>query len=159
MGQRMPNITSAELRMMKVLWDIAPATVRDVKDALASQTGDPPAYTTVMTLMNQLAAKGALEVDKARQPFVYEPAIQREQVLHDRLKQFLHTVYDGQAGELVMRLVEDADLSAEDLRRIEAKIEGKDWPRGRGAKGASRRKTKASRRQAGRGRSVEGEQQ
>jgi len=154
MGKRMPNITAAELRMMKVLWDIAPATVRDVKDALAAPAGDPPAYTTVMTLMNQLAAKGALGVDKARQPFVYQPTIQREQVLQDRLKQFLHTVYDGQAGELVLRLVEDADLSADDLRRIEAKIEGKE---GTGGKGTTGRKTKGLRRRTGRGPRLKGE--
>jgi BlaI family penicillinase repressor len=122
MPRPLPHITSAELNILKVLWNSGPATVRDVKDALA-RSGDGPAYTTVMTLMNQLAAKGALEVDRGRQPFVYRPAVRREQVLTQRLKQFVQTVFDGQAGELVLHLVDEADLSPDDLRRIEARIE------------------------------------
>ena len=118
-----PHITAAELRILKVLWRSGPATVRDVKDALAAEGGEASAYTTVMTLMNQLAIKGALHVDKDRQPFVYKPAIRRDAVLSERLKQFLHTVFDGQAGELVLRLVEEGDLSPDDIKRIEAKIE------------------------------------
>lgn len=123
MAKTTPHITEAELRIMKILWQAGPGTVRDVKDALAAEGGEPPAYTTVMTLMNQLAAKGALDVDRDRQPFVYRPAVKRERVLTDRLRQFIQTVFDGQAGELVLRLVEEAELSPDDLRRIEAQIE------------------------------------
>ncbi|MCK6484146.1 MAG: BlaI/MecI/CopY family transcriptional regulator [Phycisphaerae bacterium] len=123
MPNGMPDITPAELRIMKVIWRLGAGTVRDVRDALVRDGGDAPAYTTVMTLMNQLAAKCALHVDRERQPFVYRPAVRREKVLGYRLQQFLNTVFDGQAGELVLRLVEEADLSPEDLKRIEARIE------------------------------------
>lgn len=119
----MPNITAAELRVLKALWRLESGTVRDVKEGLESEGGEPPAYTTVMTLMSQLAQKGVLAVDRLRQPFVYTPRLRREQVLSERLRDFLSTVFDGQAGELVLRLVEQADLSEEDLRRIEARIE------------------------------------
>ena len=126
MGKRLPHVTAAELRILKVLWRLGSGTVRDVKDELEKEGGEASAYTTVMTLMNQLAAKGGLDVDRDRQPFVYTPALPRDQVLGDRLKQFLATVFDGQAGELVLRLVEEAALSPEDLKRIEAKIEGRE---------------------------------
>lgn len=122
----MPHITAAELNVLKVVWRLKSATVRDVLDQLASQSDTPPAYTTVMTLMNQLAGKDALNVDKSRQPYVYEPAIRRDQVLGQRLTQFLQTVFDGQAGELVMRLVEQEKLSGEELRRIEEFIDERD---------------------------------
>lgn len=126
MAKSLPHITAAELRILKVLWRIGSGTVRDVKDELEKEEGEPSAYTTVMTLMNQLATKGGLEVDRDRQPFVYKAALRRERVLSDRLKQFLSTVFDGQAGELVLRLVEDADISADDLKRIEARIEARE---------------------------------
>lgn len=120
------NITAAELRILKILWQIGSGTVRDVKDQLAAESDEAPAYTTVMTLMNQLAAKSALHVDRGRQPFVYKPAVQRERVLTQRLRQFVENVFDGQAGELVLRLVEQAEISPEDLKRIEAKIDAKE---------------------------------
>ena len=126
MSNDTPNITAAELRILKVLWQIEKGTVRDVLAGLQAEYDERPAYTTVMTLMNQLAAKDALEVDRTRQPFVYRPLAGREQVLGDRLKQFLNTVFDGQAGELVLRLVEEADLSPEDIRRIESRIESRE---------------------------------
>ncbi len=139
MGKSAPHITAAELKILKVLWRIGPATVRDVLDALA-QEGESPAYTTVMTLMNQLADKDALSVDRRRQPFVYEPAVRREQVLGDRIAQFVQTVFDGQAGELVLRLVEQANLSPDDLKRIEAKIEARERDEAAGDVSASDRK-------------------
>ncbi|MEE8169560.1 MAG: BlaI/MecI/CopY family transcriptional regulator [Phycisphaerae bacterium] len=140
------HITPAELRVMNVIWRLEAGTVREVKDELVQEGGDPPAYTTVMTLMNQLAGKGALHVDKARQPFIYRPAVRREKVQGQRLKQLLHTMFDGQAGELVMRLVEEASLSPEDLKRIETKIEAREGGKasGRGAPSAkSKRKNKS----------------
>lgn len=147
MSRRLPHITAAELRILKVLWRIGGGTVRDVKDQLEKSDGEASAYTTVMTLMNQLAAKGGLRVDKARQPFLYEPALRREQVLAERLEQFLHTVFDGQAGELVLRLVEEADLSTDELRRIEEKIDAREaLPPGR-ARRSDKRKDAAEGRE------------
>lgn len=117
-----PHVTEAELRILKVLWTIGKGTVRHVLDALTSDGGDPPAYTTVMTLMKQLAEKGALEVDRERQPFVYTPAVRRDRVLGSRVTQFLQSVFDGRAEDLVLYLAKESHLSAEDFRRIEATI-------------------------------------
>jgi BlaI family penicillinase repressor len=117
-----PQITPAELDVMKVLWQLGSGTVQQVIDALPpSET--KPAYTTIMTMMKNLGEKGALEVDRGRQPFVYTPQVRREQVLRQRLESFVQTVFDGQAEDLVLHLVEESDLSAEDLRRIEDKIQ------------------------------------
>jgi len=122
MPKPMPHITAAELRVMKVVWKLGSGTVRQVLDALPSDGAEPPAYTTVMTMMKQLAEKGALTADRARQPFVYAPAVRRDRVLASRLTHFLQTVFDGQAEDLVLHLAEQAELSPEDLQRIEAKI-------------------------------------
>ena len=98
MPQPTPHITAAELRVLKVLWRLGAGTVRQVLDALPAGGDERPAYTTVMTIMKQLAEKGGLTVDRERQPFVYTPAVRRDQVLGSRLTQFLQTVFDGQAG-------------------------------------------------------------
>ncbi len=120
--QSMPHITAAELRIMKILWRLGPGTVRQVLDALPPKGREKPAYTTVMTMMKQLAERGALAVDRQRQPFIYTPTVGQEQVLGSRVTQFLQNVFDGHAEALVSHLVEQADLSPEDLRRIKSKI-------------------------------------
>lgn len=121
-----PHITPAELEIMKVLWNLGSATVRQVLEGLPENDEGPPAYTTVMTMMKNLTQKGALEVDNSRQPFIYSAAVRRDQVLKRRLVEFLHTVFDDKAGEMVLHLADEADLSPEDLRRLEKKIARKE---------------------------------
>jgi BlaI family transcriptional regulator, penicillinase repressor len=122
MTDRTPHITVAELKIMKVLWQRGSGTVRQTLAALPVEEGSAPAYTTIMTMMKQLSEKGALTVDRERQPFIYTPAVRRDQVLRQRVTQFLQTVFDGQAEDLVLHLAEEAELSSADIRRIEAKI-------------------------------------
>ena len=122
---RTPDLTPAEFNVMKVLWHLRRATVADVRAALAERETDL-AYTTVMTLLGRLAQKGAVVVDKAREPFVYRAAYRRESVLRDRLRAFLRDVFDGEADALVLRLVEDESISLDELREIERRIEASD---------------------------------
>lgn len=106
---------------MKALWHLGKGSVAEVRAEL-QQRGNELAYTTVMTLLGRLAAKNAVVVDKAREPFVYRPAHRRESVLRERLREFVRDVFDGQADSLVLRLVEDESLTREELREIERKI-------------------------------------
>ena len=114
-------MTPAELRVMKALWELGKGSVAEVRAELQLR-GNELAYTTVMTLLGRLAAKNAVLVDKAREPFVYRPAHRRESVLRERLREFVRDVFDGQAESLVLRLVEDESLTREELREIERKI-------------------------------------
>jgi predicted transcriptional regulator len=59
-----------ERAVMEVVWYRGVASVHDVQDALAERE---PAYTTVMTVMNRLTAKGVLEREKRGRAFVYRP--------------------------------------------------------------------------------------
>jgi predicted transcriptional regulator len=114
-------MTPAELRVMKALWELGKGSVSDVRAELQSR-GNELAYTTVMTLLGRLAAKNAVVVDKTREPFLYKPAFRRENVLAERLREFVRDVFDGQADSLVLRLVEDESLTREELQKIERKI-------------------------------------
>jgi predicted transcriptional regulator len=114
-------MTPAELRVMKALWELGKGSVSEVRAELQSR-GNELAYTTVMTLLGRLAAKNAVVVDKSREPFLYKPAFRRENVLAERLREFVRDVFDGQADSLVLRLVEDESLTREELQKIERKI-------------------------------------
>lgn len=127
-----PELTPAEFNVMKVLWHLRRATVAEVRAELGRKNDNDLAYTTVMTLLGRLAQKGAVVVDKAREPFVYKAAYRRESVLRDRLRTFLRDVFDGEADALVLRLVEDESISLDELREIEKKLEA---PAGDGADG------------------------
>jgi predicted transcriptional regulator len=120
---RSPDLTPAEFNVMKVLWHLRRATVSDVRAELTRRDGSDLAYTTVMTLLGRLAGKGAVAVDKTREPFVYKAAYRKESVLRDRLRAFVRDVFEGDADALVLRLVESESLSLDELRDLERRIE------------------------------------
>jgi predicted transcriptional regulator len=130
MATRCPELTPAELRVMKALWELGRGSVSDVRGELAGR-GHELAYTTVMTLLGRLATKSAVQVDKTREPFVYKPAHRRDSVLRDRLRDFVKEVFDGRADSLVLGLVQDESLSREELRAIEKKIDDAEAKRSR----------------------------
>jgi len=118
---RATDLTTAELRVLKALWAVDRGTVAEVRAELARR-GNELAYTTVMTLLGRLAGKGAVLVDRDREPFVYRAARRRESVLRERLREFVREVFDGNADSLVLNLVEDESLTRAELRAIERRI-------------------------------------
>ena len=60
---------------MERLWKRGPATVREVVDDLGRSRG--LAYTTVMTVMVRLQAKGLLRRERTGKTYVYRPAFTR----------------------------------------------------------------------------------
>jgi BlaI family transcriptional regulator, penicillinase repressor len=146
MARTPPDLTSAEFDIMKVLWRLERGTVADVRAEHALLFASDLAYTTVMTLLGRLAAKGAVKVDRARQPFVYRPAFRRDSVVRERLKQFIDSVFDGEAESLVLHLVEDESLGRDELRRIQRRLDDEsgdadeDQTASRPGPGADRRK-------------------
>ena len=59
MRPKSETLTGQELEIMKVIWPLGRATVRDVYDALRERR--TVAYTTVQTMMNILETKGHLK--------------------------------------------------------------------------------------------------
>ena len=66
-----------ETAVMERLWKRRRATVRDVVDDLAKSRS--LAYTTVMTIMTRLHAKGLLLRDRDGKTYVYRPAFTRDE--------------------------------------------------------------------------------
>lgn len=66
-----------ESAVMERLWKRGRATVREIVDDLGRSRA--LAYTTVMTIMTRLHAKGLLERDRDGKTYVYRPAFTREQ--------------------------------------------------------------------------------
>jgi BlaI family transcriptional regulator, penicillinase repressor len=124
MPRKLPSLTPAEFDLMKALWELGAGTVAVVRARCHEGVERAPAYTTVMTLLGRMEKKGAVKVDKTREAYVYRPAFQRQTARRERLREFVRSVFDGHADELVLQLVEDETLSEEDLRRIEKKLGG-----------------------------------
>ncbi len=105
-----------ELQIMNVVWERGEATVHDVKDALSR--GKKPAYSTVLTMMRKLEAKGYLEHEVDERTYVYRPTITRRSVRHSMLGDLLDRLFEGSPQLLVSSLIEQKRVSDKELREI-----------------------------------------
>jgi BlaI family penicillinase repressor len=118
-----PTLTPQELEIMKVVWGRGEATVRDVyEDLLAARK---VAYTTVMTMMNVLERKGHLRKKAVGRSFLYRPTRPQQQVVGSMVREFVKRVFGGSAQPLLVHLVDEHDLSPEELDLLAKRIEEK----------------------------------
>ena len=118
-----PTLTPQELAIMKVVWRLEKATVREVADALNEQRR--VAYTTVMTMMRILEEKGYLRKTMTERAHVYRPVKPRHQVVGAMVKDFVDRVFDGASDALLVHLARDNRLT-EKQRQIVKKLIEKD---------------------------------
>jgi BlaI family penicillinase repressor len=116
-----PTLTEQELEIMKVIWKLDTATVRQVYETLLEHRRI--AYTTVMTMMNILEQKGYLKKEQAERAFVYRPAQPQKQVIRSMVREFVNRVFNGSAEPLLVHLVEDRCLTEGDLEEIRRTIQ------------------------------------
>ena len=116
MRPRSTSLTGQELEIMKIVWERESATVRDVYEALLEKR--KVAYTTVMTMMKILEQKKYLKKTQNERAHVYRPAQPQRQVIGAMVREFVNRVFNGSAEPLLAHLVEDHNLSREDLDEI-----------------------------------------
>ena len=110
------TLTGQELEIMKVVWDLQTATVRDVYEALLRLR--KIAYTTVMTMMNIMEDKGYLKKRVEDKAHVYRPAQAKAEIMRAMLQDFVNRVFNGSAEPLLVQLVKDRHLSPQELEKI-----------------------------------------
>ena len=118
------TLTTQELAIMKIVWRLGTPTVRDVYEALREKRRI--AYTTVMTMMNVLEAKGYLKKNKADRAYRYRPARPREAVVTSMVREFVSRVFDGASRPLLLHLVREGRLSEKERRKLSRLIEEMD---------------------------------
>jgi BlaI family transcriptional regulator, penicillinase repressor len=122
------ELGSAELEVLKVLWDEGPTNVRKVLDTLHARSRNV-AYTTVQTMLTRLEQKGFVRADKSGTAFVYKATISREKITRSRLRKLLDQLYDGAAGQLVLQLLQTEQLNSNEIEELQKMIEQLDTKR------------------------------
>jgi predicted transcriptional regulator len=116
MRSRSGTLTEQELEIMKIVWRLEQATVRDVYEELLKRR--KVAYTTVMTMMKILENKKHLKKTQEDRAYVYRPTKPKDQVLGGMVREFVNRVFNGSAEPLLMHLIEDSNLTQKELDDI-----------------------------------------
>src|SRR6266542_4379917 len=116
-----PTLTVRELAIMKVMWRLGHATVRDVYEVLLENRRI--AYTTVMTMMNVLEKKGYLKKEPHERAYRYRPARPERMVISSMVREFVNRVFDGASRPLLLHLVKDNRLTNREREELSKLID------------------------------------
>lgn len=115
------TLTDAELRVMDALWDVAPATVAQVVEALPED--QKVAYNTVLTMLRILEEKGYVAHEQRGRAFVYEAVVGRDEARRSTVQHLMSRFFDDSPAALVLNVLENEDIDADELARLRALID------------------------------------
>lgn len=105
------TLTGREAEIMDVLWRLGAATAEQVRESLPAAVHD----STVRTLLRVLESKGCVRRELQGKAYVYRAAIARAKAQRHALRSVLARFFGGSAEDLVLRLIEDEQLTPEQL--------------------------------------------
>ena len=105
--------TGRELDILKVLWELGTANVRQVRERLCPN--EELAFTTVQTFLRLMDDKGLVSHKRRGRSFVYTPRYSRERAA----SRFLQQVFDGAMDQVIVSMLSTIDASPEELKQLE----------------------------------------
>jgi BlaI family penicillinase repressor len=118
-----PTPTRSELKLLHLLWEQGPATVREIHDQIAEESG--VSYTTVLKQFQIMHEKGLVERQTGSRAHTYSASVDRDETCSGLLGDFLERVYQGSASELVIQALGlSRPASQAELDEIQRLIDG-----------------------------------
>lgn len=118
--------TSAELDVLRALWETGPATVKQVHAAMAAQRDDLT-YANVLRQMQLMHGKGLLTRDESERSHVYAAAQSQAATQGGLVKDLIRRAFAGSGKALVLAALRDGHVSKKDRAEIKALLR-KDKP-------------------------------
>lgn len=117
----MDAIGPLQLRVMHFIWKHGPSTVHAVHDALnAEPDAQKLAYTTILTVMRNLAKRKILNQKPAGRSHIFEPLIDERSYKLGILRQVREDLFGGDAGQMLKLLAQDEAIEGDVRERLAA---------------------------------------
>lgn len=111
------NLSRLELEVMRPLWRLRQATIREIMEALPK--AKRPQYTTVQTIVYRLEGKGAVEqVKKVGNAHVFAPKVSQKSTVGVLVEDLIRRL-GGSVEPLTAHLVESGQIGLKELRDLE----------------------------------------
>ena len=110
------QLTDAEMKVMHLLWEASPRTMRELTQALESETQ----WTkhTVITLLKRRQQKGTVHIHEGGAVKTYSPAVEKEQVAQEQTETLLSRMFAGKASLLVNNLAERGRIPDQEIQEM-----------------------------------------
>ena len=120
-----PDVTEAELAVLRQLWEAPDATIRQLTDHLYPGGGTSH-YATVQKLLERLETKKCVcRTIPPGAPHRFSAVVGREELMDGRLRELADRFCEGSLTPLLTHLIKSRKLSTSDMEELRALIERK----------------------------------
>ena len=120
MRKKKRKLSPANLEIMKVIWEKGEMTINDVAKAINARRNNDVRRTTIQVQMNRLEEYGWLKHTKRGRTYVYSAVVEKQKTRREILEDIKNRVFGGSRAELVKCLIEDADVTPEEIKELRA---------------------------------------
>jgi BlaI family transcriptional regulator, penicillinase repressor len=118
------HLADLQMAIMQVLWERGEATVGEVRDDLAGSR--PLAYTTIGTMLAKMERNGQVAHRTEGRANIYRPLVEKEQVSRSMTGELLKRLFSGDVADMVCHLLDECEVSPEELARLKRLIRQKE---------------------------------
>lgn len=119
--KRSETLTEGEQRLMEVIWTRGSSTVAEVLDAIPER--ERPAFNTVQTMLRIMEKKGYLRHEERGRAFIYHAKVERDDAARAAVRNVVKRFFNNSAGLLAVRLLENEELSTQELTQMRRLID------------------------------------
>lgn len=112
----LPQISEAELQVMKIVWEHAPVSTNQVTEYLTRTTKWSP--KTIQTMLKRLVQKKALTYVKEGRVFIYTPLIGQQDYVNQESRHFLQRFYNGNLVSMMTAFLDMEELSQQEVDEL-----------------------------------------
>ncbi len=119
----MKQLTKAEEDIMRILWELKKANVKDIIE----QFPEPkPAYNTVSTIVRILESKGFVDYEKKGKGHIYFPLVKQQDYSNQSINKLVDNYFQGSFKSMVSFFVKKNDISLNELESVLKEINKKE---------------------------------
>lgn len=116
----MKKLTQKEEEILSIFWERGPMFVKELKEIYADQNLH---YNTLSTMVRALEEKGFIDHEQFGNTYRYFAAVSREEYRKKTLGTVVKKYFDNSYKNVVSLLVEEDNLTLEELKKLIAEIE------------------------------------
>lgn len=114
-----PNMSKAEMEVARELWRLKSASARQVHEALERKID----FSTVQTYLTRLEEKGYIRSKKEGRAKIFSARANPSTVIREKVKELVDILFDGDAVPMMRHLLEDAEMSDEDVKSLKKMLD------------------------------------
>ncbi|TWH60419.1 CopY family transcriptional repressor [Desulfitobacterium sp. LBE] len=117
-----PQISEAELEVMKILWELKSCTSTQIIERLAEVSDWKP--KTIHTLITRLVSKEAVSAVKIDgKSYLYSPGVSEEEYKRYANQSFLHKLYNGSLNLMLASFIKEQHLSKSEIEELKKMLD------------------------------------